>query len=99
MDSSYTVKSLNKQVAVLPIKRENTQDRPKAKGLDFTDVTVTKLVSSEVVFDSEKFSAGDILYFKSDVLKLPYVNQKLQLEDRIFIMVPEEIVVLSKSNK
>lgn len=86
-------KVLNKQVAIAPFKKESLQDKPKAKGLDFTDVTITKLISSEVMFDSDNFKKGDLLYFRSDILRIAYVNQKLNLEGTEFVLVPEELAV------
>lgn len=88
---------LNKQVAVKPITLDREKDQPRAKGLDITDLTITKIISSEVVFDSGQvglqFSKGDTVYFRSDILKLPYVRQKMELDGKEFILVPEEIVV------
>lgn len=86
-------KAANKFVALLPFKKEVDQ-APKMKGIDFTDVTITKLVGTEVLFDSESFRAGDKVYFRSDILKLPYANQKLQLGDAVFILIPEDHVLL-----
>ena len=90
----FTV-STNKLVALLPFQKEAPA---KTKGLDFTDMTTTKLIESKVLFDSENFKAGEVLYFRSDILKLPYVNQQFQLDDKIFILAPEELVVLRRYN-
>lgn len=90
------MKTLNKNVAITPFVKDNAADRPRAKGLDLTDVTVTKLIESEVLFDSEQFSKGDTLYFRSDVLRFPQVNQKLKLGETTFILMPEELVIFVK---
>lgn len=86
------METLNKTVAVAPFKKE-TADQPRARGLDMTDVTVTKLIVTQVLFDSEKFKKGDTLYFRSDVLRWPQVNQKLVLGETTFILLPEELPV------
>lgn len=90
-------KSANKFVALRPFKKEVEQVQ-KIKGLDYTDVTITKLISSEVLFDSETFRAGDKVYFRSDILKSPIANQKLQLGDTIFILLPEDSVLISEEH-
>ena len=87
------MKTLNKLVAVLPFKKDSVTDRPKVRGLDLTDVTVTKLIETEVVFNSEQFQKGDKLFFRSDVLRMPMSNQKLQIGDLTFILMPEELPV------
>lgn len=87
----------NKQVALAPFVKENAQEKTKAKGLDFTDTTVTKLIKSTVLFGGHDFVAGDVLYFRAEVLKLPYANQKLQLGEETFILMPVELVVLRES--
>lgn len=91
------IESLNKQVAIAPFVKENAQEKIKAKGLDFTDTTVTKLIKSTVLFGSHEFVAGDTLYFRAEVLKLPYANQKLQLGEQTFVLMPVELVVLRES--
>lgn len=94
---SERINSINKLVAVLPFKKDTETKKP-SKGLDFTDVTITKLVGAEVLYDSESFKAGDVLYFRSDVLRLPQANQKLQLGETIFLVLPEDLVVLRQNS-
>lgn len=90
------MKTLNKQVAVTPFVKENTQDRPRARGLDLTDVTVTKLIEAEVLYDSDNFSKGDTLYFRSDILRMPQVSQKLKLGETTFILLQEDFAIFVK---
>jgi len=89
------METMNKQVAVAPFKKD-TEERQRVKGLDLTDVTVTKLIETEVLFDSERFKKGDILYFRADVMRLPQATQKLQLGDVTFILMHEELPVFHK---
>jgi hypothetical protein len=89
------METLNKSVAVAPFKKD-TGPAERAKGLDLTDVTATRLIETEVMFDSEKFKKGDILYFRSDALRWPPSNQKLKLGDITFILLPEDAPVFVK---
>lgn len=89
------MKTLNKQIAILPFKKE--QDKPKAKGIDFSNTI--KLISSEVVFDSEKYTKRTKLYFRSEIERMPFVNQKFELDGLTFILVPEEAVILAEDVK
>lgn len=90
-------KTLNKNVAVSPFVREAASDKPKARGLDLQDTTITKLLPAKVLYASSSFSVGDIVYFRSDVLRLPVANQKLQLGETTFVLMPEELVVLHET--
>lgn len=89
------MESLNRSVAVAPFKKD-TGPTERAKGLDLTDVTATRLIETEVLFDSEDFKRGDTLYFRADVLRWPQVNQKLKLGDVIFLLMPEDSPVFVK---
>jgi len=89
------METLNKSVAVAPFKKD-TGPTERVKGLDLTDVTATRLIETEVLFDSEKFKKGDILYFRADVLRWPQVNQKLKLGDVTFLLLPEDSPVFLK---
>lgn len=80
-------------IAVLPFV-EVTEEKVKAKGLDFTDVSVVKLIKTTVLYKSGDFAAGDEVYFRSDVLKLPYARQKFELDNTKFLLIPEELLVL-----
>lgn len=88
------MKTTNKFVAVTPFKKENTENQPRARGLDMTDATITRLIQAEVLFDSDSFNKGDVLFFRSDILRMPQSNQKLTLDGVTFILMAEEWPVL-----
>ena len=82
---------VNKHVAIEAFKKERPEES-KARGLVFSQ-TSTSLVSSKVVFGSESYSKGDILYFRPDVMKLPFANIKLSIDGSEFVLIPEDLVV------
>ena|ERR1017187_3151508 len=87
------MKTINKQIAVEPFKTNHTTSERNARGLDLTDLTVSSLITSKVVFNSENYEVGDILYFRSECIKLPQFRAKLKADDKEFVLVPEDLVV------
>ena len=92
------MKTLNKHVAIEPFKKD-AEEKKAARGLDLSDVTVTKLIESVVLYDSDSFRVGDKLLFRADVLRHPAAQQRLKLGDKIFLLMPEELVLFVDTKK
>jgi hypothetical protein len=90
------MKSQNSHVAIEPIKPIHTS-RGAVKGIDYTDRTIMSCVSSKVIFDSEKYRIGDIIWVRTDALATPPFRNKLEIDGVQFCLIPEEFVVLVKS--
>ena len=86
------VKTTNKQVAVEVFKTNQTE-KDTSRGLTMPDRLTTKLLATKVVLNSDNYFVGDTLYFRSEIVKLPYALNKLQLGELVFVMVPESDVV------
>ena len=87
------MKTVNKHVAIAPFKTNHTVSDRNARGLDMSDLTVSSLISSKVLFSSENYTAGVTLFFRSDIMKLPQVKTKLKVQDVEFILIPEDLIV------
>lgn len=85
------MKIINKHVAVEPFKKEKVEE-VQSRGLVLSQSS-SALVSVKVVFDSGMFLKGDTLYFRPDVMKLPFANIKLSIEGSEFVLIPEDLVV------
>lgn len=93
------MKTTNKYVAVEVFKKDNVE-KDQARGLAMPDRLTTKLLSTKVIFDSDNYQAGDILYFRSDIVKLPDAMNKLELDGIVFIVLPEShAVAYEKAHK
>lgn len=86
------MKTINKLVAVEQLK-SNHEEKKEVRGLDLSDKLTAKLIGTTALFDSEKFNAGDTLYFRSDALKLPFNMNKLKMGEIEFVLMPEDLVV------
>jgi len=91
------MKTQNKQIAIEPFKKERTEERKMVRGLDMTDVSTTKLIESTVLWDSDNYKKGDVVYFRSEIMRHPYTNVRLSLGETVFVLIPEELVVMKKS--
>lgn len=93
------MKTLNEHVAVAPIELDHNKGKSErvVAGFSGTDKTVRTLITGKVVFDSKSFKAGQTLYFKSELSRMPFFNEKLiakQGDDQVeFILVPESFAV------
>lgn len=86
------MKTVNEYVAVELFS--NTEEKKEvSRGIDITDRLVTKLISTRVLLDSKNYKAGTLLYFRSDIKKLPESIHKYQLRGLVFLLLPESQVV------
>lgn len=82
----------NKHVAVEAFKKEKTEEAQQSRGLVLSQ-TSTALVATKAVFDSDNYRKGSTLYFRPDVMRLPYANIKLAIDGSEFVLIPEDLVV------
>lgn len=90
------MKTLNKRVALEPIVIDDKKTN-SIKGVDVSDLMVSKLVPTKVVYDSENFIAGGIAYIDSTSVKTSFNNKKFELDGKTFVLFPEEFVVIYKN--
>lgn len=88
-----SLKTTNKSVAVKPIVKSQETKAP-VKGLDMSDSSLVKLLKTTVVFKSGDLNPGDEVYVRSDSLRFPAFIQKFELDNEVFLLVPEELIVL-----
>jgi hypothetical protein len=86
------MKTMNKNVAVEPLKTNNEQKR-EVRGLDMSDRMVNNLIATKVIFDSDTFRAGTTVYVRAETVNLPQARMKMKINETEFILLPEEIVV------
>jgi hypothetical protein len=87
------MRTLNTHTALKPIKISVVTDK-RARGLDITDSTVMQIIATEVLFDSDEFKKGDVVYVRTDSLKLPHFRNKLEIGGVEFCLVPDEFIVM-----
>ena len=87
------MKTVNKHVAVVPFETNHKANNRNAIGLDMTDMTVSSLVSTKVLFTSENYAGGVTLFFRSDILKMPQARTRLKHQDVEFLLIPEDFIV------
>jgi RNA polymerase sigma factor (sigma-70 family) len=90
------MRTLNKHVAVTVPTLKKIEERT-VKGFQMSENLTTALVESQVMFDSEKFKVGEVVYFRADIKNHSYMSQKYNFGGKEFLLVPEEMVVAVKS--
>ena len=92
------MRTLNKMVAVSkPNWQHDTMTAPAgSRGFVVSDKLGNTIVESNVIFDSERFKTGDVVYFKSDIRNHGFMNNLYNFDGRDFILVPEDMVVAVK---
>jgi hypothetical protein len=87
-------------VALAPIVLDHQKGTNSStiKGFVGSDKTLRTLISSEVVFDSDKFKKGQKLYFRAEVASAPQFRQILITQNKSgqdveFILMPESMAV------
>lgn len=83
-------------VEVIEFDKGDGQAKKTVRGLDLTDRLVMSLVSSKVVFNSKTYTAGTQVYFKSDIRHMPQLKQKMSLNGKEFILLPESTIVAAE---
>ncbi len=85
--------SVNKQLAVEPFTTTATTSRV-VNGIAVIDSKIT-ITGLKVVFGSERFPTGSTVYLRTDVInKHVWSKEIYTLEDKRFILVPEDAVIL-----
>jgi hypothetical protein len=94
------VKILNDMVAIRPLvfDHDKGQGQKMVAGFYGTDKLAKTLITSEVVFDSHKFKAGEKLYLRADLYNSPQAKMIMKIEDKEFIIIPETMVVAVDRN-
>ena len=92
-----SLKVLNDQVAVAGLVFAHNEKKETTSRFDTTDRLMNTLVSTKVVFNSNKFKAGDTVYFRADVGSLPQSRIKFTHEGQEFLLFPESMVVAVES--
>ena len=93
------IKTLKEHVAIEPVNFNHDSGSPQklVTGFVATDKLSKSLISSKVVFDSERFSAGDIVYFKADAVYNNPANKIVYtVEGREFNLIPESSIICYK---
>lgn len=63
------------------------------RGIDYSSAFTKDLVGAEVVFQSNEFYVGQVLYFRADVVAQPQNKAILNLNGEKFVLLPEDWVV------
>lgn len=91
------IKTSNKHIAVEPFKKAVEKERAPIRGIDITDASMTTLLDTVAIFDSESYKKGTKVYFSSTILKMPQSRLKYQLGETVFLLIPEDLVIVSES--
>lgn len=96
-----SVKILNDMVALKPIVFEHDKGHGQKMVAGFygTDKLLKTVISSVVVFQSEGFSAGDVVYLRADIYNNPNAKNILKINDVEFIVIPKTLIIAKESNE
>lgn len=94
------IKTVNNQLAVKPlvVEHEDNNSREAVKGFVSTDKLMKSIVTSTVVFKSEKYIPGQKVYFHADVMNHPFTKKILVINKEEFILLPEGLVLAAEEN-
>lgn len=86
-----------KQLTIPEVKQE------KVRGLDMGVKFTRNLIASEILIDSDEFTAGTTVWFKADNAKVPQ-NQMVydvEINGKLikFVLFPKDYVVLVENGK
>lgn len=86
-------KTVNSRVACEPLPQGYTTVRTEMHGR----ISLLKnkgLVPLQVIFSSDKYAPGDVVYVRGDVTHHPWSKEVYEVDDVKFVLVPEEFVVM-----
>lgn len=79
-----------KRIACSPPAPNNTQPAVQGRVLQYSR---QHLVALKVVFQSGSYLVGDTVYVSADAVLHPWSKQVMTLEDKEFVLVPEDLLV------
>ncbi len=90
------IKINGKYVAIAQLNLEK-EEKPKVRGLDFSTAFTKDLIKTTVLFTSDRFKKGQIVYFRADSVVAPQNKVILTIGDTKFVLLPEEHVVAEET--
>lgn len=86
------MKTLKGHVAVKEMKVVKEQEKA-IRGLYMDDGLTNTLISTVVLLESPTYSVGTLLYFRSDIVRLPQARTKFKVNDIEFVLIPEDMII------
>jgi hypothetical protein len=91
------IKINGKYVAIPQLSLEK-EEKPKVRGIDFSAAFTKDLIKSPVLFTSDRFKKGQLVYLRADSVMAPQNKVVLTIGTTKFVLLPEEHVVAEEEN-
>jgi hypothetical protein len=90
-----SIKILNDSVALKPLifDHDKGSQNKTVAGFVGTDKLLKTLITTEVMFTSKTFKAGQRVYLRADVYNVPSVKMIMKIDNQEFIILPEAMIL------